>query len=183
MVCSSTPFITGRPYTMFFNDKVYSEGAVGVAISGVSRSFHLDFPVNLKPITPEAIITRSVSHIVNLCTPSNLHFYSVEGNLIKSIDNINPTRMLLKAIETAAIHNFKEDDFYLVLVQGGQVRIGLSSINTTSDISPRRNAFSASLPGIQAVEQYPSSHMRHHLKGPRCRYGMAALIFDAVDIF
>jgi hypothetical protein len=123
---------------MFFNDKVYSEGAVGVAISGVPRSFHIDFPANLKPITPEVIITRCVSLIANLCMPSSLHFHSVEGNLIKSIDNLNPTRVLLKAIETAAIHNFKENDFYLVLVQGGQVRIGLLSIDTSTDISPQK---------------------------------------------
>ena len=47
---------------MFFNDKVYSEGAVGVAISGASHSFLADFPTNLEPITPEVTITRCVSY-------------------------------------------------------------------------------------------------------------------------
>lgn len=47
---------------MFFNDKVYSEGAVGAAISGVSHSFYVDFPTNLKPIAPEVAITRCVPH-------------------------------------------------------------------------------------------------------------------------
>jgi len=61
MICSSTPFITGRPFTMFHNDRVYSEGAVGVAISGVPHSFHVDYPTSLKPITPEVAITRYVS--------------------------------------------------------------------------------------------------------------------------
>lgn len=61
MICSSTPFVTGRPFTMFLNDRVYSEGAVGVAISGVPHNFHVDFPANLKPITPEVAITRCVS--------------------------------------------------------------------------------------------------------------------------
>lgn len=46
---------------MFHNDRVYSEGAVGVAISGVPHSFHVDFPTTLKPITPEVTITRCVS--------------------------------------------------------------------------------------------------------------------------
>jgi len=61
MICSSTPFITGRPFTMFYNDRVYSEGAVGVAISGVSHSFHVDFPATLEPVTPEVSITRCAS--------------------------------------------------------------------------------------------------------------------------
>lgn len=46
---------------MFYNDRVYSEGAVGVAISGIPYSFHVDFPATLKPITPEVAITRCVS--------------------------------------------------------------------------------------------------------------------------
>jgi len=100
MICSSTPFVTGRPFTMFFNNEVYSEGAVGVAISGASHSFHADFPTNLRSITPEVSIT------------------SCEGNLINSLDNSNPTRLLLEAIKAAHIHKAKED-FYLALVQDG----------------------------------------------------------------
>jgi hypothetical protein len=46
---------------MFHNDRVYSEGAVGVAISEMPHSFHVDFPATLKPITPEVAITRCVS--------------------------------------------------------------------------------------------------------------------------
>ena len=61
MICSSTPFITGRPFTMFFNDRVHSEGAVGVAVSRIPHRFHVDLPSNLKPITPEVAITRCVS--------------------------------------------------------------------------------------------------------------------------
>jgi hypothetical protein len=61
MICSSTPFITGRPFTMFFNDRVYSEGAVGVAVSGTPHKFHVDLPGNLKPITPKVAITRCAS--------------------------------------------------------------------------------------------------------------------------
>jgi hypothetical protein len=39
--------------------------------------------------------------------------------------------MLLKAIEIAGIHNAKEEDFYLALVQGGHVRIDFLSMNTS----------------------------------------------------
>jgi len=69
MICSSTPFITGRPFTMFHNDRVYSEGAVGVAVSGVPHSFHVDFPTTLKPITPAVAITRCVSYTFTFPCP------------------------------------------------------------------------------------------------------------------
>ena len=51
---------------MFFDDRVYSEGAVGVAISGVPHRFHIDFPANLKPITPEVDITRYASYTIHM---------------------------------------------------------------------------------------------------------------------
>ena len=51
---------------MFFNDRVYSEGAVGVAISGVPHSFHADFPTTLKSITLEVVITRCVSYTAHM---------------------------------------------------------------------------------------------------------------------
>ena len=58
------------------------------------------------------------AHVTRLSIP---HSHSCEGNLINSLDNSNPTRMLLHAIETAGIRNVKEDDFYLTLAQGGHV--------------------------------------------------------------
>lgn len=79
MICSSTPFITGRPFTMFFNDRVYSEGAVGVAISGVSQNFHVDFPANLQPITPELTVTRCVSGITDPSRPHVSVFVVAKG--------------------------------------------------------------------------------------------------------
>lgn len=51
---------------MFYNDRVYSEGAVGVAISGAAHNFRVDFPAALKPITPEVVITRWLPYIVHI---------------------------------------------------------------------------------------------------------------------
>lgn len=131
MICSSTPFITGRPFTMFFNDRVYSGGAVGVSISGVPHRFHVDFPANLKPITPQVSITRYFTSIIRSHRSRRFYSRSCEGNLINSLDNSNPTRMLLKAVETAGIPNTKEDDFYLTLVRDGRVRTALPSTTTS----------------------------------------------------
>lgn len=85
MICSSTPFITGRPFTMFFNDKVYSEGAVGVAVSGVPHSLHVDFPPNLKPVTPEVTITRCVPRA---CTTQALVLTSSFSQLRRKLDKL-----------------------------------------------------------------------------------------------
>lgn len=157
MICSSTPFITGRPFTMFFNDRVYSEGAVGVAISGVSHSLHVDFPPNLQPLTPELTITRYVPHTDIASSSSRLHPRSCEGNLINSLDNLNPARMLLKAIEAAGIHNMKDDDFYLTLTQDGHVRVDLSVISALRvDIfSPEEARFSCHFRGPKSGNNIP----------------------------
>ena len=101
---------------------------MGVAISGVSHSFHVDFPAGLQPITPELTVTRCVSDIADPSSSSHFRSRSSEWNLINSLDNLNPTRIMLEAIGAAGIHNIKEDDFYLALVQDGHVRVNFSSI-------------------------------------------------------
>ena len=60
LIASSTPFITGRPVTLFSNENVHSSGAVGIALTGggTPRS-SVEFP-GLKSITPSMIVTRSV---------------------------------------------------------------------------------------------------------------------------
>lgn len=74
--------------------------------------------------------------------------------------------MLLEGIKATGIDNVKEDDFYLTLVQEGQVRTALLSIDTSCvDIFCRKSRFSVSLPGIQAGVQYPLSRMRHQARG------------------
>lgn len=156
MICSSTPFITGRPFTMFFNDKVYSEGAVGVAISGVPHSFHVDFPVNLKPVTPDVTITRCVPRTPRKPWSSCCHSRSCEGNLINSLDNSNPARMLLEAIEAVGIDNAKENDSYLALVQDGHVRVAVSSMTGS-----RAQFFTPAKAGLP-----------DHFWGPKPRYNI-----------
>jgi small ligand-binding sensory domain FIST len=59
LIASSTPFVTGRPVTLFHNANVHSSGAVGIALTGggIPRS-SIEFP-GLKSITPPLIVTRS----------------------------------------------------------------------------------------------------------------------------
>lgn len=56
LIGTSTPFITGRPVTLFHNDEIYSDGAVGLAITGESQSqIHVDLNV-LEPVTEELTV-------------------------------------------------------------------------------------------------------------------------------
>ncbi|KAH9829639.1 uncharacterized protein C8Q71DRAFT_717897 [Rhodofomes roseus] len=90
LVASSTPFITGRPYTLFHGKSVYSSGAVGLCIhSSTPPELQVGFP-GLQALTQPMVVTES------------------EGNLILALDDKNPSRILLAAIESGK--NFSATD-------------------------------------------------------------------------
>ncbi|KAI0375818.1 hypothetical protein BV20DRAFT_18529 [Pilatotrama ljubarskyi] len=82
LIGSSTPFITGRPYTLFHNDSIHSSGAVGVCLSSPIRPYTQSAFPGLEAITRPMIVTSS------------------EGNLVNALDNANPSRLLLHAIQS-----------------------------------------------------------------------------------
>ncbi|KAN0114252.1 hypothetical protein V8E52_006902 [Russula decolorans] len=105
LFCSSTPFVTGRPYTLIFNGSVSSSGAVGIALSAGRRpTLRTAFP-RLRAITPPLQVTRS------------------EGNLVNELDNRNPTALLICAIEQSALVGKagKDDAFYLGVLRDGEL--------------------------------------------------------------
>jgi hypothetical protein len=61
-VAASTPFITGMPYTLFYNNQTVEDGVVGVAIMSntpnISTFETTRFFPNLKPIGNPMSITR-----------------------------------------------------------------------------------------------------------------------------
>lgn len=60
LVATLTPFVTGRPVTLFHNDSVHSEGAVGLCLSSATRATHYsDFP-GLEAITQPMTVTECV---------------------------------------------------------------------------------------------------------------------------
>ncbi|KAI0750975.1 hypothetical protein C8Q80DRAFT_1154839 [Daedaleopsis nitida] len=82
LIATSTPFVTGRPYTLFHDDDIHSDGAVGVCLSSPACATHSsEFP-GLEAITRPMLVTSS------------------EGNLVNALDNANPSRLLLHAIQT-----------------------------------------------------------------------------------
>ncbi|KAH9046714.1 hypothetical protein EDB84DRAFT_1558165 [Lactarius hengduanensis] len=105
LFASSTPFVTGRPYTLIFNDSVKSSGAVGLALSAGPRPvLQTAFP-GLRAITAPLTVTQS------------------EGNLVNELDNANPTALLISAIEKSAIAGdaAKDDEFYLGVLRDGEL--------------------------------------------------------------
>lgn len=108
LFASSTPFVTGRPYTLIFNGSVKSSGAVGLALSAGRRPVSQTAFPGLRAITAPLRVTRS------------------EGNLVNELDNANPTALLISAIEKSALltagHSADDDEFYLgVLRDDGEL--------------------------------------------------------------
>lgn len=132
LIASSTPFLTGRPHTLFYGKSVHSSGAVGLCVmSPVQPSAHLLFP-NLEPLTKPMFITES------------------EGNLIQSLDNLNPSRLLLSAIhqqntKTKSAGNLphsdiitKDDHFYMAVLRGTPERHQLRQLYHITSGDPSR---------------------------------------------
>jgi hypothetical protein len=57
IVSAPTPFITGRPHTLFHNAKTYSSGAVGISLPNQYKT-EITYP--LKPLTDRLKITSYV---------------------------------------------------------------------------------------------------------------------------
>lgn len=108
LLASSTPFITGRPVTLFHDGEIYSDGAIGIALqpSLGHTSLTVEFP-GLVDLTPDLQITSS------------------EGNLIVTIDHGNPTRLLLAAMNKYGLDGrdvlLKDDEFYVGVMSDGKV--------------------------------------------------------------
>lgn len=116
--------------TLFHNADVHSTGAVGLALTGSKtrrQTSSVEFP-GLRALTPRLIVTRSASSIFvrERLTEVDLdaHLYRSEGNLVNTIDDGNPSRLLLAAIQQQGIENvasFKDAEFYLGAFRGDQV--------------------------------------------------------------
>lgn len=108
MISASTPFVTGRPYTLFHDTMIYSKGAVGIALRSETApqneaSFHGYIPIS-----------------------GTLQVTDARGNLLHKLNGENPTRTLLDRIEqwqrssaapppvpAEALFLTKEDEFFV----------------------------------------------------------------------
>lgn len=128
LFCSSTPFVTGRPYTLIHNGSVHSTGAVGIALSAGPRpALQTAYP-GLRAITPPLKVTAYVS----LWFPPSSHGFFLSGTVKQSSFPVGPRvisstswivgiALLISAIEESALVGkaAKDDEFYLGVLRDG----------------------------------------------------------------
>ncbi|KAF9200285.1 hypothetical protein BGZ49_009496 [Haplosporangium sp. Z 27] len=96
LIASSTPFITGRPVTMFYDGKIVQDGVLGVSVvreikdskNAESRT-SIEYPT-LASLGPAMQITRC------------------RGNIILELDESNATRLLLDRLKSTTLTKDKE---------------------------------------------------------------------------
>ncbi|KAI8330116.1 hypothetical protein BC941DRAFT_475883 [Chlamydoabsidia padenii] len=97
VIAASTPFVTGSPYTLFYQDQVMNAGMVGFAAyssPSLISSISVRYPY-LEPLGPQFAITRA------------------RGNIILDLDDQGATRLLMNLINQ--VDNSKDESFYLAL--------------------------------------------------------------------
>ncbi|KAG6853824.1 hypothetical protein C0991_001070 [Blastosporella zonata] len=104
LIASSTPFITGRPVTLFHNGSIYDSGAVGIALTKPLLSGSTPLKTAFRACVP---ISKPM--VVTQC----------EGNMINALDESSPTQLLLSSIRASgmdmdAAGSFKEDETFLL---------------------------------------------------------------------
>ena len=120
--------------TLFMNGQIYGEGAVGLAFlhdgeQAKSRqsSFRTEF-VGMKKLSGPMTVTRCVN-----CSSKYSFLNPVcsrEGNMINALNDSNPTRQLLGAIDLAGIGATKEESsspFAATFKDDEQFALGLLS--------------------------------------------------------
>ncbi|CAG8447327.1 8320_t:CDS:2 [Diversispora eburnea] len=102
IIGSSTPFITGRPYSLFNNDKVLSKGIIGIAFtSNETSESHKNF--------------LSVDHLSMCSIGDPFRITSCQGNIILELEGLNPTKLLLQQHLKSGKKLSKDTEFYLGL--------------------------------------------------------------------
>ncbi|KDN48808.1 hypothetical protein RSAG8_02795, partial [Rhizoctonia solani AG-8 WAC10335] len=94
LIGSSTPFITGRPFTLFKGANIFSDGAVGIAL--------------LDQSSPNTTMSFDSIHAVS----KPMEVTQAQTNLIETLDNGNPVESLMAAMKTSGRID-KDQDIYL----------------------------------------------------------------------
>ncbi|KAF9551779.1 hypothetical protein EC957_004102 [Mortierella hygrophila] len=93
LMASSTPFITGRPVTMFYDGQLVQDGVLGVSIlkrpAAKQEITNVTYP-SMSPLGPAMQITRC------------------RGNIILELDESNATRLLLDRLQATTLTKDKE---------------------------------------------------------------------------
>ncbi|KAF8621401.1 hypothetical protein AX15_007813 [Amanita polypyramis BW_CC] len=188
LVASSTPFVTGRPFTLFRNNNVYDSGAVGIALRKSKKPIVYDFSTNVSflgmtPVSKPMSVTRFV--VFPTCVFLFLFIFKnknkngcshrCDGNMVISLEDQNPTQLLLSCIrelglETDPVGHFKDDSrFALGVVENG----ALNQVFSITAGDPSRGAISLDTqrsPGQGATVQF--LHRTKSLDDPLTEQGV-----------
>ncbi|KAM6493834.1 hypothetical protein JOM56_010195 [Amanita muscaria] len=159
MVASSTPFVTGRPFTLFSNRDIYDSGAVGIVLKNkkldkvtVKASF-LDLEAISEPMT------------ITQC----------EGNMVISLDNQNPAQFLLSRIRGSGLSTGltgivkDEIQFALGVVENGR----LNQVFNITAGDPSRGTIALDTPrSPQQGTLVQFFHRTEHTNDPLARHGL-----------
>ncbi|KAE9392177.1 hypothetical protein BT96DRAFT_1000588 [Gymnopus androsaceus JB14] len=127
LLASSTPFITGRPVTLFHNQRIHDTGAVGVTLTS-PNSLEFQLPNDIVPLGEPLDVTEYVRLRYYLPNERFTSPPSSEGNLINTLNRSNPTQLLLSRILSLP--------YQLHTITAGDPSRGTLSLNTQSMAPP-----------------------------------------------
>ncbi|KAF8604551.1 hypothetical protein BDV93DRAFT_471477 [Ceratobasidium sp. AG-I] len=96
LIASSTPFVTGRPFTLFKGASIFSDGAVGLALFDHKAHKSNTTFKNIRPVSALMEVTQA------------------QTNLVETLDGGNPAKSLLLAMNASNSLD-KEHDVYLAV--------------------------------------------------------------------
>ncbi|KAG2186940.1 hypothetical protein INT44_003168 [Umbelopsis vinacea] len=126
LIGASTPFITGTPYTMFYNDKVLPGGSIGFVSSTVPK------------------VSSSVQHKALEALGSPMTVTRCRGNIILDLDETSATGLLLNLLNKG--HNAKiskDKEFYLgACTEDADNNVQLTSVHRVTSGDPSKGNMS-----------------------------------------
>ncbi|KAF8962282.1 hypothetical protein BDZ97DRAFT_1920569 [Flammula alnicola] len=157
LVAAPTHFVTGRGVTLFMDGQIFGEGAIGVAFlrdDDVSRQKE-----NIGDSGPT--FRTQFLGVKRLSGPMTVT--SREGNMINALNESNPTRLLLSALDLAGVgtdkgssssriaSSFKEDEQFALGVLATNREISQTYKITAGDPSSRGGSISLDAPRAPEV--------------------------------
>jgi hypothetical protein len=118
LLATPTPFLNGKPFTLFYNDKILDSGAVGFELDTST----LEYP-QYHPLSAELEMTEC------------------NGNMITSISGLNPTQLLIDSSPSKKTDLFIQVNNSIKRVIGGDITRGVLAIDTSEPLVPGKIQF------------------------------------------
>jgi hypothetical protein len=115
LIASSTPFLTGRPVTLFKGSSIFADGAVGLALFDQGSQQTTIEVENMQAVSPPMQVTQYVlGSLVGSWDAADI-CGRAQTNLVEALDQGNPVESLLLAMSSQRSID-KEHDIYLGVI-------------------------------------------------------------------